>query len=61
MLEGKLIGTIRELELVVCWDDLSKMIGVDYWKRSMVPEDERFAITGSQLEELFKSIEETHK
>lgn len=49
MLEFKAKGTIQDLEQLFHWDQLYLMIGVGYYNRSMVPEDEIFTISENEL------------
>lgn len=37
-------GTVRELETILDWNFLCELIGVDYYKRSWIDEDEVFTI-----------------
>lgn len=37
-------GTVRELETILDWNFLCELIGVDYYKRSCISEDEVFTI-----------------
>lgn len=49
-------GTVRELELIVSWIELCEIIGVDYYKRSWIGEDEVFTIERDPVTRQYKKI-----
>ena len=49
MLKYKATGTIEELCQLYSWDRLCKILGIDYYKRCLIPDDELFTITEIEL------------
>lgn len=50
MLKVKIEGTIAELCELWDWKTVCELIRVDYYKRSLVPEDEQFTVTQEDLQ-----------
>lgn len=42
-------GTLSELEQLWRWEKLCELVHVDYYKRSLVPNDEVFTVTQEDL------------
>ena len=42
-------GTLSELENLWSWDKLCELVHVDYYNRSLVPNDEVFTVTHEDL------------
>lgn len=49
-------GTVRELESIIGWNQLCEIIGVDYYKRSRIGEDEQFVIQYDQPSQTYKKM-----